>query len=317
MRGSCLLVGHGRDGWEGDFESDGGFAPIAAAPGSLVDGEERFCYLQMQRPGGGNQVTGASVVLCADEFGLTEGVSHGILDLVGMERISAVSVLSKGAAWARIGPELAGCKPGIGIGLHLDITARIGRSHTQTATEIARQIALFCDATGFTPDFISGRGNVHVLPHIRKGLFLALERTGLVREAWLRDPSERLPAILRRGRAIPKAVAANAMALGFSRQARGRGFTTNDGFSGFSSHVRDYPVEREFQRYFQYLGPRPVIACRPGYIDDALERMGGVVESRSRELMYLSSTRFTDLLEVLGVTLVASPVNRPPGLRPR
>jgi chitin disaccharide deacetylase len=262
-------------------------------------------------------VKGARVVLCADEFGLTEGVSYGILDLVGMQRISAVSVLSNGAAWGRVGPELARCRQNIGIGLHLDIVTRIGRSHTQTATEIARQIALFCDVTGFTPDFISGRGNAHVLPHIRGGLFLALERTGLATGIWLRDPSERLPAILRRGRGMPKALAANAMALGFSRQARGRGIATNDGFSGFSSYVRDYPVEREFQRFFQYLGPHPVIACRPGYIDDALERMGGVVESRSRELMYLSSTRFTDLLEVLGITLVASPVNRPPGLPPR
>ncbi|HSP23705.1 MAG TPA: ChbG/HpnK family deacetylase [Saliniramus sp.] len=262
-------------------------------------------------------MAGASVVLCADEFGLTEGVSHGILDLVGMQRVSAVSVLSQGAAWARLGPELAACRPGIGIGLHLDIAAGIGRSHTQTATEIARQIAMFCDVTGFTPDFISGRNNVHVLPHVRRGLFLALERTGLASQVWLRDPSERLPAIIRRGRAVSKALAANAMALGFARRARGRGIAVNDGFSGFSSYVRDYPVEREFQRFCQYLGPQPLIACRPGYIDDALERMGGVVESRSRELMYLSSTRFTDLLEVLGITLVASPVNRPPGLRPR
>jgi len=256
-------------------------------------------------------------VLCADDFGLTEGVSYGILDLVGMERLSAVSVLSNGAAWSHLGPELARLKPGIGIGLHLQLKANPVRPRAGIAIDIARQIAQFCDVAGFTPDFISGHGNVHVLPQIREGLFLALERTGLVSGVWLRDPSERLGAILNRGRAKGRSLTANVMALGFARQARVRGIATNDGFSGFSSYVRDYPVEREFQRYFQYLGPHPVVGCRPGYIDDALERTGGVVESRSRELMYLSSTRFTDLLEVLGVTLVASPVNRPPGLRPR
>jgi chitin disaccharide deacetylase len=266
---------------------------------------------------GGKKLPASRVVLCADDFGLTEGVSYGILDLVGMERLSAVSVLSGGAAWRHAGPELARLKPGIGIGLHLRLEANLARPRAETALDIARQVAEFCDVTGFGPDFISGHGNVQVLPHIRQGLFLALERTGLASDVWLRDPSERIGAILQRGRAKGRSLAANAMALGFSRQARARGISVNDGFSGFSSYVRDYPVEREFQRFCQYLGPRPVISCRPGYIDDALERMGGVVESRSRELMYLSSTRFTDLLEVLGITLVASPVNRPPGLHPR
>ena len=101
-------------------------------------------------------------------------------------------------------------------------------------------------------------------------------------------------------------------ALGFSRQAGRRGIRVNDGFSGFATHDRDYPVEREFHRFFQYLGPRPVIACQPGYVDEPLGRLPGPVEGRSRQLMYLSSTRFVDLLEVLRITLVASPVEPPP-----
>jgi chitin disaccharide deacetylase len=282
-----------------------------------IDRARSICYPRLQQTILGEQLPGPRVVLCADDFGLTEGVSYGILDLVGMERLSAVSVLSGGAAWRHAGPELARLKPVIGIGLHLRLEAGLTRPRAEIALDVARQIAEFCDVAGFTPDFVSSHGNVHVLPHIRQGLFLALERTGLASQVWLRDPSERLPAILRRGRAKGWSLAANAMALGFSLQARGRGMATNDGFSGFSSYFRNYPVEREFQRFFQYLGPRPVIACRPGYVDDALEGTGGVVESRSRELMYLSSTRFTDLLEVLGITLVPSPVNRPPGLRPR
>lgn len=252
---------------------------------------------------------GSRVVLCADDFGLTEGVSYGILDLVGMERLSAVSVLVNGAAWGQTGPELARLKPRIGIGLHLTLTQSRAIARAEIAVEIARQIARFCDVTGFAPDFISGRDNAHVFPHMRAGLFLALERTGLSSEVWLRDPSERLRGIFQRGRGRVRALRANALALGFAGQARRRGIATNDGFSGFASHDRNYPVEREFQRFFQYLGPRPVITCRPGYVDDALGRLDALVESRSRELMYLSSTRFTDLLDVLRITLVPSPVD--------
>ena len=266
---------------------------------------------------------GSRVVLCADDFGLTEGVSYGILDLIGMERLSAVSVLVNGAAWAQTGPELARLKPRIGIGVHLVLPPSRAVARSEIALEIARQIARFCDVTGFTPDFISGQDNAHVFPHFRSGLFLALERTGLAGDVWLRDPSERLTAILKRGRGRVRAITAKILALGFAGQARRRGIATNDGFSGFASHDRNYPVEREFQRFFQHLGPRPIITCRPGYVDDALGRLDKLVESRSRELMYLSSTRFTDLLDVLRITLVPSPVeprtmssplNRLPGL---
>ncbi len=278
-----------------------------------------------------------SVVLCAEDFGLTDGVSHGIIDLVGMERISAVAVMANGPAWPRTGPELLRARgaSGIdfGIGLHLTFTlgeplgplpriapagmfpsfsALAGRSLAglpvaEVATEIARQVDRFCDVAGVAPDFVSGYENVHLLPGFRQALFLVLARAGLAGEVWLRDPSDRLRAILGRGRGRGGALAARALSAGFARQARMRGFATNRGFSGFSAHDPDYPPEREFQRFFRHLGPAPVIACRPGYVDDALERMGGIVATRSRDLMYLSSTRFTDLLDVLGVRLVPAP----------
>ena len=37
--------------------------------------------------------------------------------------------------------------------------------------------------------------------------------------------------------------------------------------------------------------------CHPGYVDDALRRLDPVVESRERELAFLTSTAFARTLE--------------------
>ena len=44
--------------------------------------------------------------------------------------------------------------------------------------------------------------------------------------------------------------------------------------------------------------------CHPGYVDDALRRLDPVVDSRERELGFLLSADFRDLLRRKGATLV-------------
>lgn len=276
----------------------------------------------------------SGVVMCADDFGLTEGVSLGIVDLIDMERLSATGAMTNMRWWRPLAQHLAH-RPDLGVGLHLNLTtgSPIGRMPTlapnrffpkhgellvrslagslpksEIREEIERQLDAFEEALGRPPDFVDGHQHVHVLPGIRRQLLTTLKRRGLAGRLWLRDPSDRVSAILRRGVSVNKALVVRALAKGFRRAARRAGFDTNDGFSGFSDFNSDRPVERIFQRSFIRLGRRPVVMCHPGYVDDELERLDPVVATRSRELMYLSSERFIDLLEVMEVRLVPRPV---------
>ena len=61
------------------------------------------------------------VVLCADDFGLTEGVSRGILELARMGRLSATSAMTNCPAFPRMAPGLADLD-GVAVGLHLNLT---------------------------------------------------------------------------------------------------------------------------------------------------------------------------------------------------
>lgn len=259
------------------------------------------------------------VIVCAEEYGVTEGASHAILDLVGMERISAVAAQVEGAVWRRFARPLAELRGEVGIGLHLSFGGASPSpfgpvSLPETVAAIARQVAAFCDATGFPPEFVGSSGHAHVYPACRRALFVALERVGLEGLVWLRDPSSSPLAILRRGRARMQALAASGLALGFAREARRRGYATNEGFAGFVAGRADFPVERDFQRYLQHRGRAHLVACRPAYLDDEIERLDRGADRRMRELMYLSSTRYTDLLEVLGLTLARRPAQSATGI---
>jgi len=274
-----------------------------------------------------------TVVLCADDFGISEGVSRGILDLIAMGRLSATSAMTNCPAWPRCAPALRKHEGRVGVGLHLTLTAgsplgpmprfapegvfpplgdlmpealkgRLPLEEIQA--EIERQIEAFDEAFGWAPDFIDGHQHVHVLPGVRRALLAALTKRGRAGALWLRDPSDRLSAILRRGVAASKAVTVRAFAAGFKRAARHAGFDTNGGFSGFSP-FEPSAVATAFERAFQHLGPRPVVMCHPGYPDDELRRFDSVVDVRRTEFDYLASDAFAELLEMRNVMLAPQP----------
>jgi chitin disaccharide deacetylase len=62
------------------------------------------------------------VVLCADDFALTAGVSRGILELARRGLISATSVMSNMDGWPALAGHLMDVKDRIGVGLHLNLT---------------------------------------------------------------------------------------------------------------------------------------------------------------------------------------------------
>jgi chitin disaccharide deacetylase len=275
-----------------------------------------------------------SVILCADDFGLADGVSRGIVELAEMGRLSATGAMTNMPGWRRAARSLMPLRDRIAVGLHLNLTAgsplgpmpRLtpsGRFPTlkdllpkalkrqlpgsEIAEEISRQIDAFEEAFGDAPAFVDGHQHVHVLPAIRPALIQALKARGYAGRVWLRDPSDKAMAILRRPIGRNKALIVKSLARGFARSAHAAGFRTNKGFSGFAPLDLSVPVARVFEEAFSKLGAHPLVMCHPGYVDDELRALDPALESRVEELNYLKSDAFRDLLEEQGLRLVPGP----------
>ena len=273
------------------------------------------------------------VVLCADDYAMSAGVSRGVLELADRGRVSATSAMTNAECWPADARDLRGFDGRLGIGLHLTLTwgaplaampgfapsgrfpdlgAVLKRSLTgrlpagEIEAEIARQWRAFVDALGREPDFVDGHQHVHVLPRIRAALVRVLARRSGTRPVWLRDPRDRLTSTLGRPSAA-KAMLVGALATGLVRQADRAGLATNRGFSGFNDLEPDQDLGRAFEGYFTALGARPLVMCHPGYVerDEALD---GVTDARRRELDYLGSNEFSDLLLRRGVELAPTPL---------
>ncbi len=275
-----------------------------------------------------------NVILCADDFGLSDGVSRGIAELAQMGRLSATGAMTNMPGWRRAAPDLKPLKERIGIGLHLNLTTgtplgpmarlasagcfpplrsllatafRGGLDGAEIRGEIARQLDAFEEAHGEAPSFVDGHQHVHVLPGVREALLQVLRDRGYAGRVWLRDPADRTIAILRRPVGRGKALVVRGLARGFARDAQAAGFVTNRGFSGFAPFDLSVPARRIFDSALSNPGRTPLVMCHPGYGDDELRGLDPAVESRAAELEYLRSEEFVDLLATRGIRLVPHP----------
>jgi predicted glycoside hydrolase/deacetylase ChbG (UPF0249 family) len=251
------------------------------------------------------------VILCADDYAMTAGVSAGIEELASAQRLSATSALVTGPHWREHGPRLRGLRDKIAIGLHFNLTlgAPLSRMNflapegklpplahllrksvlgqvnaREIAEELHRQLDAFEDGTGLPPDTIDGHQHVHALPGIRGAVLLALVKRFPQSKPLLRDPSDHLMAIAARGTAVPKAASLALLARGFGLQARRLGFETNAGFSGVSNFDDTVPYAEEIEQGLRRTGPRHMMMSHPGYPDAELKALDPVVDRRRSEL---------------------------------
>jgi predicted glycoside hydrolase/deacetylase ChbG (UPF0249 family) len=249
------------------------------------------------------------IILCADDYALTEGVSRAVGELAAARRISATSALVTTPHWPAMAPRLAAHRGRIALGLHLNLTlgrplgamprlaprgtfprrnellarALLRLGAAEVAAEIARQLDAFEARVGFPPDHIDGHEHIHVLPSIRRPLLEVVARRYPGTKPLIRDPSDRWSAIAARGLARTKATIVATLAMGFGAAAQRHGLPVNQGFSGFSDFDVREPYALELEKALCEPGPRHIVMCHPGHPDAELAAIDPVVERRRME----------------------------------
>lgn len=98
---------------------------------------------------------GPRLLITADDYGYSPGVSAGILEAAGGGAIDAAGAMV-GRPWCDPGPLLG---TGVEIGLHLELPAEI--SEGEAGIEVERQMARFERLFGTAPVYIDGHHHCH------------------------------------------------------------------------------------------------------------------------------------------------------------
>ncbi len=249
------------------------------------------------------------VVICADDFGWGPAVNAGILSLVDLGRLTAVSCDVEAPAFAAGAAALRARDGSVELGLHLDLAphragllALLARSAARVVDRravkrrIEAQLDAFEQATGRPPDFVDGHQHVHQLPAVRDTLLDVLAVRHGPSLPWVRNTVPRRP----RG---PKSVVIAALGgVQLRRELRRRGVRHNADFAG----VYDFDPRAAYQalarRWLADLSDRGLLLCHPGTAPG--DPRDPIAAARSAERAYLGSPAFESDCAAAGVALV-------------
>ena len=283
-----------------------------------------------------------NLIVNADDLGWTDGVNRGIVEAFHHGIVTSTSLLANGAAFAG-GVEAARSAPGLGVGVHLNLSdgppvadretvtsllnrdgefaggpenlllrrARRGLLLAEVENEWDAQIQKVRDA-GISPTHLDGHKHVHMLP----GLFeiaLKLAKRHDIGAIRVSLEASSLRAALSSGSkqnagvVMKQGVQARGLKL-LARDAReqaGRaGISTADYFCGIAQTGE---LTREGMEQFVKSLPDGTteLMCHPGYADAALQKTPTrLQDSRQTELQILTDTGIRNLVASMGIRLI-------------
>jgi predicted glycoside hydrolase/deacetylase ChbG (UPF0249 family) len=263
-----------------------------------------------------------TLALCADDFGLSPGISAGIARLAASKRLSAIACITNSAYWPEQAQRLQDLPESVDVGLHLNFTegrplsarlalrwptlpslpSLIARAHlrllpqAEMRNEVHAQLRAFINAYGEPPRFIDGHQHVHQLPGLREAILDMAEHV------------QPLPALRNTGRVLGPGSAFKRLMIertggrALAAALKQRVLAHNPALLGaYDFKALDYGAL--MRRWLAQLPPEGgLLFCHPGTRDpdDPPDAIG---PARSRELAYLASKDFIEDLKEAGVVI--------------
>lgn len=268
------------------------------------------------------------IILCADDYGMDEGISRAILQLAENGRISALSVMVGGRDWPRAAPLLQPLLGKVAVGLHFTLTelpplgpmprlAPNGQSPElgkliqqalfrridpyEVAAELHRQAKLFIAAVGQLPDHIDGHQHVHVLPGVREPVLALAREYGCA----VRRSATSFAALRSRLAARRKAMVINLLAGDFDSRLQRFLITCNAQYYGLHSFNPSQPIAPRYRAWLRAARPYCLINCHPSRGQMLEDRLSGW---RQYEYDFLASPAWRAMLREENCALVGWPL---------
>ncbi|WP_454785590.1 ChbG/HpnK family deacetylase [Legionella sp. WA2024007413] len=251
-----------------------------------------------------------TITLCADDFGLDSGVSEGILKLISMGRLSAVSCMVNMPGFISYAKQLLALKKSkhIKIGLHFNLTEGyltsipgqssftlaelLIKTHMRSvklsfiAKEFLAQLEQFTKIMQQPPDFIDGHQHVHQFPVIRKVVLdlytQELRNYGTyIRSTW---PAINLPQYRFKAKVL-RFTGGKAL----TKQCIKLNIPHNQYFSGIYDFAPNTNYRELFRNWMLFAKNNTLFMCHPG---ESLNNSDPIALARIKEFNYFSSNDF-------------------------
>jgi chitin disaccharide deacetylase len=264
-----------------------------------------------------------TLAVCADDFGLSTGISTGIARLAQAQRLTAVSCITNTPQWALSAALLASFPKSVDVGLHINLTEGrplssrlakmwprlpglrelIARAHAgwlpraELRSEVHAQLAALRGATDTAPAFIDGHQHVHHLPVIRQIILDMVEHV------------QPLPALRNTGRVLGPGFALKRWLIehtggrALAQELAQRVMPHNPALLG----TYDF-AEKNYRALMQrWLADLPseggLLFCHPGDATAGDPLLHAMASTRQRELAYFESPDWPLDLQAAGVVL--------------
>ncbi len=283
-----------------------------------------------------------NLIVNADDLGWTEGVNRGIAEAHRNGIVTSVSLLANGGAFAS-GVELARTTPGLGVGVHLNLsdgepvaerelvtTLLNDRGELEGKTEtlllrlarrsvLLREIEQEWDAqiqkvrdSGIEPTHLDGHRHVQMLPGLFEIALRLAKKHGIAAIRISHEESSLRAALStgakQKGRVVMKqgvqARGLKLLAHDAREQAERAGIATADYFCGIAQTGE--LTKEGLLRLLEILPEGTTeLMCHPGYLDEDLAKSATRLQSsRQMEVAILTNTEIRNLVASQGIRLI-------------
>ncbi len=259
------------------------------------------------------------LIVNADDFGMTSGVNRAVVECYQRGTVTSTTLLVNGEA-AVEAALLAADNQGLGVGLHLNLTAGAPTSSSGSVSSLTGPDGLFPGMgqalwrltsggartheieeeiraqvermvqLGLRPTHIDSHHHLHAHPRLRSIIKRVCPRMGITSMRGFRMPFRN-----------PKAV---AVALAARMPSSGPSLKTPDRFSGIEV-MGNKEMTAALSHDLMASGDALEFMCHPGYTDDRLASVTSYNSAREAELKQLLADDFLAAIERSGVQKIS------------
>lgn len=245
------------------------------------------------------------VVICADDFGMSEGINDAILELIDNGRLSATSCMTNMPCWTPAAAEqLLKRRHLAALGLHFNLTegdnaTALGKLMLKSLSrqldkqsvleQFDAQLDKFEQLIGSAPDFVDGHQHIQMFPIIRDALLNRLSQRYGEQMPWVRISK---PSLSGHDSAF-KALVLRMIGWGFETSRRQNNVRGNTAFTGMYSLTPGADFAGMMRHWLNTEPDGTLIMCHPGKSSGKTP----LARARRNEYQWLSSDRFKESLK--------------------